>query len=67
MNKKLRMRVPLEGRMEVFVVVPRSKGSACVLPRGSVVKDVLDRFVSQQVSPARETELRSKETPMSLR
>ncbi|XP_011492442.1 replication stress response regulator SDE2 isoform X2 [Oryzias latipes] len=42
------MRVPLEGRMEVFVVVPRSRGSACVLPRGSVVKDVLDRFVSQQ-------------------
>uniref|UniRef100_A0A8C8DHT7 Replication stress response regulator SDE2 n=1 Tax=Oryzias sinensis TaxID=183150 RepID=A0A8C8DHT7_9TELE len=42
------MRVPLEGRMEVFVVVPRSRGSVCVLPRGSVVKDVLDRFVPQQ-------------------
>uniref|UniRef100_A0A3P9MQV0 Replication stress response regulator SDE2 n=1 Tax=Oryzias latipes TaxID=8090 RepID=A0A3P9MQV0_ORYLA len=42
------MRLPLEGRMEVFVVVPRSRGSVCVLPRGSVVKDVLERFVPQQ-------------------
>ncbi|KAF6734234.1 SDE2-like protein [Oryzias melastigma] len=34
--------------MEVFVVVPRSRGSVFVFPRGSVVEDVLDRFVPQQ-------------------
>ncbi|XP_024123025.1 replication stress response regulator SDE2 [Oryzias melastigma] len=48
MKKKLRMRGSFGSRMEVFVVVPRSRGSVFVFPRGSVVEDVLDRFVPQQ-------------------
>lgn len=40
-----------EANMEVFVCAPgSSRFSNAVFPGGSVVRDVLDRFVQQQVS-----------------